>query len=459
VKKKVFRRKRRDYQRYKVTRRNKENQVCKRNYENYLSEETLALIYVPGMGEYLKQLDKQLDKEIEEEKKYFLNKIKGVLFGIGIGDALGVPVEFIKRDALQGKPVNDFIGYGTHNKPPGTFSDDGSMTYCLAEALTYNFNLGFIAGNMLNWADNNYWAAGGRSFGFGKTTLNAIFNLQNGIKPELAGGKSEKDNGNGSLMRISPLIFYVYNKPLSKRFDTVKKVSSITHGHIRSIIACFYYIEFMVQILDGNTLFEAYHNLQVTIPYFLNSITIEKSEFTHFDRLLKKNIFEVPESEIKSGGYVIETLEASIWCLLTTKNYKDAVLKAVNLGGDSDTTGCVTGGLAGFYYGYDNIPEEWINKLAKYNEIDNLSERLLKKIQITKFVKNVAMSRILNYDEIDQLVNPNDIKPLEVNQNKMYHYKMYHYNTNGKYSSTLLSKEEIDKMLSYDDVDNFLNKK
>jgi hypothetical protein len=128
--------------------------------------------------------------------------------------------------------------------------------------------------------------------------------------------------------------------------------------------------------MNGNKILDVYQNLKVIIPDYLDSITAEKSEYTYFDRLLNKNIFEIPENKIKSGGYVIETLEASIWCLLTTKNYKDAVLKAVNLAGDSDTTGCVTGGLAGLYYGYDNIPDEWVNKLVKREEIDDLSERL-----------------------------------------------------------------------------------
>jgi ADP-ribosylglycohydrolase len=310
-----------------------------------------------------------------------LNAIEGVLFGAAIGDALGVPVEFKKREYLKENPVTDFIGYGTHKKPPGTFSDDASMTFCLAEALTDDFELEKIARNFVEWAYNNYWAADGRSFGFGQRTLKAIFNLRKGISPEESGGAGENDNGNGSLMRISPLLFYIYKMPVNKRFDIVKKVSSITHGHIRSVIACFYYLEFMARILEGNEPFSIYNDLQKVIPGFLLSLSIDRLEIGFFDKLLKYNIYELPENAVKSGGYVVETLEAGIWCLLTTGSYRESVLKAVNLGGDADTTGCVTGGISGLYYGYNNIPEEWVNKIMKHDEIDDLAKRLWRKAE------------------------------------------------------------------------------
>ncbi|MDR1986752.1 MAG: ADP-ribosylglycohydrolase family protein [Treponema sp.] len=308
-----------------------------------------------------------------------LPAVKGLLFGAAIGDALGVPVEFTKRAYLKENPVKDFIGYGTHNKPPGTFSDDASLTFCLAEAVTGDFTLAHIARNFINWAYNNYWAAD-TSFGFGQRTLKAIFNLRNGIQPEYAGGTKETDNGNGSLMRISPLVFYIYNMPIHDRFDSIRKVASITHGHIRSIIACFYYLEFMVKIAEGKDLFKIYKDLQTTIPDFLASLSIDPREIGFFDRLLKRNIYTLSENEIKSGGYVIETLEASIWCLLTAEHYEGSVLKAVNLAGDADTTGCVTGAIAGLYYGFSGIPERWVHNIMKHTEIEDLAERVYQKI-------------------------------------------------------------------------------
>jgi len=307
------------------------------------------------------------------------DRIKGLLFGAAIGDALGVPVEFKSREYLKKHPVTDMTGYGTHNQPPGTFSDDSSLTFCLAEVLTKDFDLNEIAANFVKWKNNNYWTATDRVFDIGIATSKAINNISKGIQPELAGGKTEYDNGNGSLMRISPLVFYLHGKPIQERFELVKNVSSITHAHIRSVISCFYYLEFMLQIMNEHTIMNAYHNLKQTIPDFLHSISIDQLEVGFLDGLLQNNIYEFPEENIESTGYVIHTLEASIWCLLTSDTFEQSVLKAVNLGDDTDTTGCVTGAIAGLYYGYKNMPQKWIENLLKNNEIENLSERLLHK--------------------------------------------------------------------------------
>ena len=302
--------------------------------------------------------------------------IKSALFGVAVGDALGVPVEFKSRQTISKNPVTDMIGYGTYNLPAGTWSDDSSLTFCLAEALTEDFDLNVIGQNFVKWTHENYWTARGHVFDIGIATSQAISRLSNGEKPELAGGFDETDNGNGSLMRILPLFFYLLDKPINERYEITKKVSSLTHGHIRSIIACFYYLEFAIQILMAKDKFEIYKNLQIEISNHLKSLTINPTEIALFDRLLKSNIHNLDESQIESSGYVLHTLEASIWCLLTSDNYKDSVLKAVNLGNDTDTTSAVTGGLAGLIYGLDNIPEKWLQQLAKYSEIEKLAERL-----------------------------------------------------------------------------------
>jgi ADP-ribosyl-[dinitrogen reductase] hydrolase len=196
-----------------------------------------------------------------------------------------------------------------------------------------------------------------------------------GTKAELAGRTDEQSNGNGSLMRIAPLLFYLFDKPVNERFEITKQVSSITHGYIRSVIACYYYLEFALHLLEGEDKFQAYKDLQTLIPAFLNSLSIDPAEISRFDRLLKGNIYELEEDHIQSTGYVVHTLEASVWCLLNSYNYRDAVLKAVNMGLDTDTTGAVTGGLAGLLYGLDDIPEHWIKQLARHADIENLSER------------------------------------------------------------------------------------
>ena len=299
-----------------------------------------------------------------------------ILFGVAIGDALGVPVEFKSRQTIAHMPVTDMTGFGTYNLPAGTFSDDSSLAFCLAEALTQEFNLQKIGNNFVSWLDNNYWTSRGNVFDVGIATGQAISRLQEGCNPELAGGTDILDNGNGSLMRILPLLVYIKDKELSDRYQITKQVSSITHGHIRSVIACFYYLEFARQIVNGVDKFQGYKNLQTEISDHLNSLSINANEIKLFDRLLKGNIYELTDKEIFSSGYVLHTLEASIWCLLTTDNYKTATLKAVNLGEDTDTTGAVTGGLAGLLYGFDTIPKSWLQQIARKNDIEDLADRL-----------------------------------------------------------------------------------
>lgn len=310
----------------------------------------------------------------------YTNKIKSVLFGVSVGDALGVPVEFKSREVIRKNPVTDMIGYGTYNFPPGTFSDDSSLTFCLAEALTTKFDLNTIGQNFVKWFNNNYWTSRGNVFDIGIATRQAIDRLAKGERPDLAGNFSVSSNGNGSLMRISPLLFYLVDKPISERYEITKQVSSITHGHIRSVIACFYYLEFARLLIKQKDKFEIYKHLQTEVTKHLTLLSINSKEVALFNRLLEQNIYELSDEDIFSSGYVIHTLEAIIWCMLTTNNYKDAVLTAVNLGEDSDTTGAVTGGLAGLLYGYDNIPMNWIKQIARTDAIENLAERLGDKI-------------------------------------------------------------------------------
>lgn len=306
--------------------------------------------------------------------------VRSALYGVAVGDALGVPVEFYERERLRHFPVTEMIGFRTHHQPPGTWSDDSSLTFCLAEALTEDFDIVNIAENFINWYYHNFWTPRGYVFDIGISTRQAIYQLKQGTRPDLAGGMSVDDNGNGSLMRILPLVFYMSGMSISERYLITKLISSLTHGHIRSVIACFYYLEFARQIILGKDKFEIYRNLQTDISEHLSSLSINPSEIALFNRLLKYDISTVHEDKIRSSGYVLHTLEASIWSLLTTNNYSDAVLKAVNLGGDTDTTGAVTGGLAGLLYGIENIPEQWLNQIARKDDIKDLAERMAKKI-------------------------------------------------------------------------------
>ncbi|MCP9763980.1 ADP-ribosylglycohydrolase family protein [Lacihabitans soyangensis] len=303
------------------------------------------------------------------------NIYKDILFGVAIGDALGVPVEFKSREIISHNPVTDMVGFGTYNLPAGTFSDDSSLTFCLAESLTEKFSLESIAQKFVMWYRSNYWTPYGNVFDIGIATRQAILTFEKGCKPELAGGFEVSQNGNGSLMRILPLLDIIKDLPIEERYLLTKQVSSITHGHIRSVIACFYYLEFARQIVLGIEKSKIYKIVKTDVLDFIYRIGIVEREILIFERLLFADITKLTESEIKSSGYVLHTLEASIWCLLTTTDYSSAVLKAVNLGEDTDTTGAVTGGLAGLLYGYESIPKSWATQLARKEDISDLAER------------------------------------------------------------------------------------
>jgi len=298
--------------------------------------------------------------------------LKDILYGVCVGDALGVPVEFESREYLKNNSVTKMGSGGVHDQGIGVWSDDSSLTFCLAESIVEGYDIHKLANKFIKWKNEGYWTATGEVFDIGNTTRQSIINLSKGVHPNLAGGQNEIDNGNGSLMRILPLALLLKDLSIEKRFDLVKEVSSITHAHNRSVFSCFYYSEFALQLMEGKDKFEIYENLKKTVPEFLNSNKIYSVELTHFDRLINGNIYELNGNVIQSGGYVIQTLEASIWCLLTSDTYEDSVLKAVNLGGDTDTTGAVTGGLAGLLYGYAAIPKSWIIPILKKEEIDKL---------------------------------------------------------------------------------------
>ncbi|MDZ7960489.1 MAG: ADP-ribosylglycohydrolase family protein [Aulosira sp. DedQUE10] len=296
------------------------------------------------------------------------------LMGLCVGDALGVPVEFTSRAERVQSPVTTMQGYGTWNQPPGTWSDDSSLTFCLAESLCRGYSLDAIANSFWRWYKAAYWTPRGQLFDIGNTTHAAIMRLKQGILPREAGGKIENTNGNGSLMRILPMAYCHKILTFSELISRVHDVSAITHAHARSLMACGIYISIAVALLEGADPQAAYLqslNKLETI-YSLREYLLEKP---HFARIYSGEIGKLPVQEINSGGYVIDTLEASLWCLLNTSSYSEAVLKAVNLGGDTDTTAAVTGGLAGIYYGMEKIPQEWMNQIARKQDIINLATR------------------------------------------------------------------------------------
>lgn len=303
--------------------------------------------------------------------------VHSALFGLAVGDALGVPVEFQNRDILKRNPVVDMREFGSHGQPAGTWSDDSSLAFCLAESLSKEYNLEDIANKFLQWYNAEIWTPHGRVFDIGIATRQAIYQISKGTNPTLCGGFEENDNGNGSLMRILPLAFYLQDETnLSVIFHKTKEVSSITHAHFRSVFACFVYIVYTLEILKGSEKSIAYQNMQFKVNGFIAKNGFNKKEIQLFNRILNKNISDFSEDEIHSTGYVLYSLEASFWCTLNSNSYEETVLKAVNLGDDTDTTAAIAGGLAGLIYGFENIPENWKNQLARKNDILELCDKL-----------------------------------------------------------------------------------
>ena len=188
------------------------------------------------------------------------SNISSAFLGFSIGDALGVPVEFRTRAALKKAPITGMIGHTLpHCQPPGTWSDDSSLAFCLAESLCNGYNLQDIASRMCQWRMEKYWTPHGSVFDIGGTTNSSIHRLVQGVAPTQSGGQHEYENGNGSLMRILPLVFYLEKvTSIDKRFEIIHEVSGITHAHPRSKLACSIYLQFALHLLSGLNLSQAY---------------------------------------------------------------------------------------------------------------------------------------------------------------------------------------------------------
>lgn len=316
----------------------------------------------------------------------YIDKVKAVVIGHAVGDALGVPVEFASRTEMDNSPVIDMEEGGTYNMPKGTWSDDTSMSLATLDSLAsgkvdYNdIMIGFC-----DWFDTAKYTPAGVVFDIGRGTMKSLMSYMRGEAEAVnCGQKSELDNGNGSLMRIHPIVLYLANKdmPIEEKIEIIHNVSSLTHGHIRSKIACGIYAFVLWELLKnpkttsiriGLTKARRFYSKEVENQHYENLYRKIGYVFLHFEDIDTFRPFE--RNDIKSSGYVVDTLEAAIWCLKTTSSYKECVLKAVNLGGDTDTIAAIAGGLAGAIYGYDSIPEDWRNSLIKREYIEEMCRK------------------------------------------------------------------------------------
>lgn len=312
---------------------------------------------------------------------HFKSRVLGSLWGAVVGDALGVPVEFSQRADLQRNPVTHMCGHGTHNQPKGTWSDDSSLMLCTVESLMHaTFDTTDMGQRFVRWGDEELWTPWGKAFDIGGATRTALNQIKQGDPAEQAGGIDDYSNGNGSLMRILPVALRFASASPAQLLEYAHRASAITHRHPRSQLACGFYCLMVARLLDGDSPALA-HAAAVCIAREQYRQPPFAAELGHFELVLSPKLAELPELAIASSGYVVDTLTAAIWCLLSSKSYAEAVLKAVNLGGDTDTTGMVAGGLAGLHYELASVPKEWRTALARAEDLGTVFGEFAKYIE------------------------------------------------------------------------------
>lgn len=254
--------------------------------------------------------------------------LRACVYGMAVGDALGVPYEFRRRGSFR---CTGMAGHGSHDQPAGTWSDDTSMALALCDSYRA---LGAVDADDVRRRFKAWYRDGAY-------TVDGLFDVGGTTARALVAGHGmtgERDNGNGSLMRAAPMAF------MDATDDDVRAVSALTHAHPTSTEACVRLVAVARALADG-------------IP--------PRRAIPDADA-----VAALPEDSVRSGGFVLDTERAAYRCLFTTGSYRDCVLAAVNLGDDTDTTAAVAGALAGIAYGMEGIPAEWLDALLGKDVIE-----------------------------------------------------------------------------------------
>ena len=289
------------------------------------------------------------------------DRIEGAIYGAILGDAMGVPVEFRSRRELEKDPVTDFRSGGTHGQPKYAWSDDSSLMLAQMDSLVSKKRINYADQSrcFLNWRDHAKYTSHGKVFDIGGTTSVSLERIRYLKDTTRAGSADERCSGNGALMRILPLCIWlaVHEDKIDDALEFVEKCSSMTHRSSISIRCCQFYSLVVRGILCGGC-----------IGYgMLMAREIMAQKKLHSELIAKTRLWEdfntLTRDDIKSDGYVVSTLEAALWCVQRTKGVMQDIMTAVNLGGDTDTTGCVAGGLSGLSRGWFGIPQKHIKQL------------------------------------------------------------------------------------------------
>lgn len=291
------------------------------------------------------------------------DRFRGGLVGLAVGDAVGTSVEFCPRGSF--KPLTDMIGGGPFHLRAGQWTDDTSMALCLAESLVEcgGFNARDQMERYCRWEETGYFSSTGECFDIGNTVASALRRFRQTGDP-FAGSKDPHSAGNGCIMRLAPIPMFFY-PDIEKAEHFAAESSRTTHGAQECLDACRLLARVIIRALDGRPKEEVLLGDRKTFEGSPKIVSIARGAY------LQKGEFE-----IRGSGYVVESLEAALWCFHQTNTFYEAILRAANLGDDADTTAAVCGQVAGAFYGESNIPDHWLKKLTLYQEIRSLADRL-----------------------------------------------------------------------------------
>lgn len=295
------------------------------------------------------------------------NLFAGCLLGLACGDAIGTTVEFKPRGSFQ--PVTDMVGGGPFNLKAGEWTDDTSMALCLAVSLLKEE--GFDPQDQMDrycrWQEEGYLSSNGRCFDIGNTVAGALRRYRNTGEP-FSGSKDPYTAGNGSVMRLAPVPMY-YIEDLEEVVHYSGESSRTTHGAREAVDGCRLYGRMIAIALRGGSKEEVLFGNKFREGDLAPAIAA----------IAAGGYGDKGEDDIRGSGYVVASLEAALWCFLHTRSYEEAILRAVNLGEDADTTAAICGQIAGAHYGIEGIPSGWLEKLAKREYIEEVARRLYKK--------------------------------------------------------------------------------
>jgi ADP-ribosyl-[dinitrogen reductase] hydrolase len=292
-----------------------------------------------------------------------LDRYRGCLLGLAVGDAVGTTVEFQSRGTFL--PLVDMVGGGPFGLKPGQWTDDTSMALCLATSLVEKkgFDPADQMERYLRWYDHGYLSSNGRCFDIGTLTREALERFRTSRDP-FSGSKKTFSAGNGSLMRLAPAaLFYAPDQSLAAFY--AGESSRTTHAASECIDACKLFAAMLVTALKSRD--------KMAILFSNNTDDITSTKIID---IANGAYQEKHEDQIDGSGYVVQSLEAALWCFWKTNSFSEAVLMAANLGNDADTTAAICGQIAGAFYGQAGIPTGWLDKLTMRAEITSLADQL-----------------------------------------------------------------------------------